>query len=275
VTLQIRNAENVELLRTDFQHRDEPNFAWKSAVAAFQALPGLRGFWPCSTLRYTAGNQVVDLSGQQNDLTNINASQFGYYDLAPIVTFDGVNQYLDRVDGGAANWGDILGTEAFITPAQRGMTFGGWFNIDSADIGNRVCLNTKGFAGVGTTSWWFEKQASDFLLFMVGTGAALPGIAGAATVTFDTWLFLVCRFVPATSLDLIVGEAGALTQVQQGAGVPAALLDTNVSFNIGSYGGGAGLWMKGSTSLHFLCATALPDVTIFSLYQQTRRMFYV
>ena len=240
----------------------------------FQALPGLRGFWPCSSLRYTLGNQVADLSAQQNDLTNVGPCWFGSEDLAPVVAFSGFNQYLTRADGGVGNWGDILGTEAFILPADRGMTFGGWFKLDSDSSGARQAIYTKGNGGVAATSWWLELQNTDILLLQVGTGAALPAIADSQAVTFDEWLFLVGRFIPSTSLDLIVGENGLRT-ASQGAGIPAALLDTNISVDIASYAAGTGLFMEGYASMLFLCATALPDVAIFSLYEQSRRLFFV
>ena len=98
MTVQIRNPEQIDLLLGDFQHRNEPNFAWRAVCSMFQALPGLRGFWPCSSLRYTLGNQVADLSAQQNDLTNVGPCWFGSEDLAPVVAFSGFNQYLTRAD---------------------------------------------------------------------------------------------------------------------------------------------------------------------------------
>ena len=59
---QINRDQVVTWLASIFQRRYEPNFAWKSACSAHQALPGLRGFWPMSG--YDDTGRATDLSGQ-------------------------------------------------------------------------------------------------------------------------------------------------------------------------------------------------------------------
>ena len=56
--------------------------------------------------------------------------------------------------------------------------------------------------------------------------------------------------------------------------IPAAttIRNTGDSFTIGN---AAGNVLDGRASMCFLCAAALPDVTLFSLYQQSRRLYYV
>ena len=130
---QIRNNEQVNLLRADFQARYEPNFAWKSAVSSILALPGLRACWPMSSVDYATASQARDVAGGGYHLGNVNSSLFGYAanTLIPCVTFNGTTQYLTRADGGAGNWADITGTEAYIAAGQRGLTLGAWVYLSS------------------------------------------------------------------------------------------------------------------------------------------------
>jgi len=75
---QIRNSEQVNLLRADFQARYEPNFALANAVSTILALPGLRAFWPLSSVDYATATQGRDIAGGGYHLTNNNTATFGY-----------------------------------------------------------------------------------------------------------------------------------------------------------------------------------------------------
>ena len=126
-TVSERNPELVDILRADFQARYEPNFAWGNTVSNHLALPGLRAFWPMSSVDQTAAARARDLSGIGNHLADNNTCDFAYSGLYPYVSFDGVNQYLNKADGGAGAWADIIGTEAYIAVPQQGLSMGGWF----------------------------------------------------------------------------------------------------------------------------------------------------
>jgi hypothetical protein len=127
--LQQRNPEMVELLRGDLQYRNEPNFHWKSCVSAFSALPGLIGLWPMSFVRRDSNtDRARDISGGGYHLTaSATNVRFNYTNLIPFVFFTAASStILSRADGGAANWADVLGTEAYIASANRGLTIGCW-----------------------------------------------------------------------------------------------------------------------------------------------------
>ena len=49
MSTQIRNAGMVSLLETDFIKRNEPGNLLGNIISTYQALPGLRGFWPISS----------------------------------------------------------------------------------------------------------------------------------------------------------------------------------------------------------------------------------
>ena len=263
---QVRNDEMLDAIRADVQFRYEPNFAWKSAVSAGLALPALRAFWPMSSVDYAAATQCRDVSGGAYHLTNNNSADFGYDNLIPYVEFDGTNQYLSRADGGAANWADITGTEAYV--AQPGLTLGGWFNFDSvAGAGAQRLLCKDTVANRQYSLYMLE--ATDTVRFEYFTGAAIQGISSVATVSATTWHFLVGRFSPSNDHTVVV-DGTILTAGHANASID----DTGAAFEIGRLGNNT-QYLAGKASLCFLCAAALSDAIVECFYQQTRAMYGV
>lgn len=270
---QKRNDELVGILKADFQARYEPNFAWKSAVSSFLALPGLRAAWPMSSVAYVQP-ECLDVSGNANHLQAAAALgnvTFGYDttpSLVPVAVFGGgANQYLFRADGGAASWADILGTETYIQAAQRGLTLGGWFWIDN--YATLMFLMAKDNNAGFRPYTLFSNAATQVITFRAGTGAAISAVNSAAQ-SARTWLFIVGRFVPSTTLDIYVNN----TKTSNPTAI-AALLDGADNFTIGEASGGGAWPFTGRAAMCFLCAAALSDSIITSLFHQTRAMFNV
>jgi len=268
--MQERNAQLVRLLSADLQLRYEPNFAWKSAISAYLALPGLRAFWPMSSVDYAAANRTRDLSGQGYHLTDNNTPTFNYDGLAPYVEFDGTNQYLSRADGGAANWSDITGTEAYIDIAARGLTMGGWFWFDT--LGDFESPMGKWNIG-GSRSYVLsmDTAANARMRFIVSVDCTAVSTVSATigTLATTTWHFLVGTFDP--SVDVILFH----NDVEYNLGsAPASICDSTADFTVGSRHGG-GLPIDGRASMCFLCAAYLSDAIILSLFEQTKAMFGV
>lgn len=266
---QTRPDEMIDVLRPYFQDRNEPNFAWKSACSAFLALPALRAFWPMSSVDY-ANPQARDIAGGGYHLTNNNSADFGYDNLIPYVEFDGINQYLSRPDAGVANWADVTGGELYIPVTQRGLTFGGWWKAD-AFAGPMVLLGKAG-AAAATISYFLDwnNAAGRPVRFYISDGLALDNVnlntnAGAPS----DWTFVVGRYDPSVEIKVWVNSTTNTNLV----GIPAALNDSVTEFSVGAAAGGAGSFLDGKASLAFLCAAALSDAIIFSLYEQTRAMF--
>lgn len=266
--MQKRNPELVDILRTDFQHRNESNFAWKSAVSAFQAIPGLRAFWPMSSVDYQ-NPAARDLAGGGYHLTNNNSANFGYNNLAPLCSTNGTNQYLSRADGGG--WADIRGTETFIVTAQLGLTIGGWFYIDSHDSDWEFLIGKSGNAA-GTRGYFLDNgNAPNYVArFIVSVDGTAETILPMEQLTVGAWEFVVGRFYPSTSLDGWVSG----TSYTLGAAIPASVFNNAQDFTIAARAGPLH-YCDMKSSLCFLSNCLVSDAIIFSLFQQTRAMFGV
>lgn len=262
MTVQIRNAEMVDLLKADFQHRNEANFAWRAACSMFQALPGLRGFWPMSS--FDENGDAFDLSEQDRVMGYHGDPVYNAYDLAPYIDLDGTGDYLDRTDEAGL---DITGIETYV--AIPGVTCGGWFWVDT--IGATQGLITKWDAA--QRSYTLEINAagepaghiSDDGSFDVGHH---DDITADDSITAQTWFFAAFTWSPTSTGIWVNGTE------KTAASTLASIHVGTADLWLGGYPGPASL-LTGYMSMVFLCAAQLPSVTLFSLYQQSRRMFYV
>ena len=264
--MQERNPELVDILRTDFQHRNEPNFAQKSVVSTFLALPGLRAFWPMSSIDFTEP-LARDVAGGGYHLSSVNGPVFGYDNLIPIVEFDGVNQYLGRASA-IGNWATVQGNEAHIIAAQRGLTLGGWVNTTT------IAAGTAGAVAkwdINNRSYLLVRSAGNIELYVSVNGAAALGPSSLA-IAVDTWYFIVGRWIPDAANSLLKLWVNSDTD-ENNIGAAATLFDGAAPFSVSFYEG-ANYW-SGKESMIFLCQLALSDALIFTLFQQTRAMFGV
>ena len=266
---QDRNDELMDALRAEVQFRYEPQFAWKSAVSQFLTLPALRAFWPMSAVLYQ-NPQALDMAPAAYHLTNNNVSLFGYDNLAPYVEFDGVDQYLSRADGGAANWADITGTELYIEPKQGGLMIGGWFWADSlaADASIIGKYNTVG----NQRAYEIRVLNTGALLCTVSVdGAALTSVTSTNSISTGEWFFAVLRFDPSTEVATFLNN----TKTTNVAAIPASIFDSTASFIVGARNNGVAALFNGRASMCFLCAAALSDAIVGQAFQQSRAMYGV
>lgn len=246
--------------------------------AAFSQLPALRGFWPMSSVDYTAANRGIDLSGQGNHLTDNNTVEFGYDGLAPYVHLTAANnEYLSRADGGAGNWADILGTETYIEAAYRGLTCGGWVYLGTTTGANRTIISKVDVAN--DWSYWLEfsnAAPANVFRFAMTPGGILAGLVlctSSVPISESQWYFVVGRFNPSTETAIFVNDTKDINAV----GIPAAIHNGIGDLRVGALDPGGGvpnLW-NGRVSMCFLCAAALSDDIILGLYERTRGMFGV
>lgn len=270
--IQIINTELIGLLESHFQPRYDSAFAWKSAVSAFLAIPGLVAFWPFSALRRDSNtDRVRDLSGGAYHLTANNTPAFGYTNLIPWGSFNGTNHYLSRADGGAADWADVTGTETYIESTQRGMTLGGWFRVDSHDSDWEFLIGKSGNAA-GTRGYFLDNgNAPNYLArFVVSVDGTAETILTMEQLTAGAWEFVVVRFDPSVALDGWVSG----TTYTLGAAIPASIFDNAQDFTIAARAGPLH-YCDMASSLCFLSACMVSDAIIFSLFEQTRAMFGV
>jgi len=256
------NDQLTNSLRGTFQDRYEPNFAWKSACSVFQALPGLRGFWPMSS--FNESGNAYDLSGQGRTLTYNGGPLYNWQGLAPYIAFDGTGDWLSRAEEAGL---DILGTESYVGGGVRGLTLGGWFLREDANISG-LMGKTDGVYAYHLDWGAVVANSYHFRIFDAGGTGYAASIAN--TDTFQ-WKFVVGRFIPSTEVKLFVNDA----TVSNVAGIPAAIRDTAANFLIGAVTTAPAADMLGRASMCFLCAAALSDTIILSAYEQTRAMYGV
>jgi hypothetical protein len=270
MAIQKRNDEQVALLAADFQQRYESGFSWRTACATYQALTGLRGFWPMSAIS-SAGN-AFDQSGNVRTLTYNGNPTYDFDGLAPYIRLDGTGDYLARTDEAGL---DILGTETFLAAGHRGLTLGGWFRPED-DTNTQMIMSKWGAAGGGQFSYVLELRGADagdpvrFGISDDGTNSdSVDSTTGYST---NTWHFCAGRYNDAdTGAELAVWNNEEMTTA---ATARAAIFNSNADFRIGARGDGTLLY-TGRASLCFLCAAALADATVWAIYQQTRALFKV
>lgn len=265
-----RHDLSVAQLSADFQRRYDAAFSWSRDISMHLGLPVLRGYWPLTSVFYTAaaGVAAADLSGQGNHLSNNNV--VFYYSTTGLPGFGrfvpAANGRLYRADGGAGNWADIIGTEAYVAAAQRGLTLGVWVNV--ANLPGATAYFISKVGGAGDRSYALATTAANQAYFTVWSAAgAQTGVAPATALTAGQWTFLAGRFVPGGNHSVWVD--GVRTDA---AGAPASLFDSTADFTLGAISGGGNYidaYMHGA----FLCACALSNAQVLSLYEQTRAMF--
>ncbi len=271
--MQERNPEMVDILRTDFQHRNEPNFAWKSAVSSVLAIPNLIAAWPMSVVRLdSATDRARDVSGAAYHLTDTNGVLFGYDNLVPYADFTGTNENLSRIDGGAADWADVRGNEGHIPAALRGLSLGGWFRTDTIAAG-AAGLISKWESGTNDRSWLLRRDGADIEFRISVNGIAGLGPATVTGISAATWYYIAARYEPdgaaATLTTWVNSDTGTAA-----IGAAATIFDSDATFRIGAYNGSSNVF-DGKGSLCWLSACALSDAIMFNLFQQQRAMFGV
>jgi len=265
--LQERNDQLVSLLGADFQLRYEPNFAWKSACTQYQALCALRGFWPMGPqIHATQADYVVDIACNYH-LANYHACVHHYDRLIQYVEFDGVNDYLYRPNTPQF---DITGAEVYV--ATPGLTLGGWFYVEDDAVDQ--CLMSKD-AGAPNKSYALYASGSvvnDPIQFFISDDGTNTDNVSYDGYVVDEWHYIVGRFNDA--------DAGAELAIWYDETKTTATTARNSiaiaagDFRLGSIQGVSDP-LNGRASLCFICASALSDTQIWSLFQQTRAMFGV
>lgn len=230
----------------------------RAIVDPVLALPGLRGCWPMSS--FNENGNAYDMSGQGRTLTYNGNPTYNFTGLVPYIDFDGTGDFLSRADEAGL---DIIGTENYVAAAARGLTFGGWFYPKTT---NKEVIMAKADNSTGPYALW-NDDGND-ILFRVRNAADAATFLVTIAITLSAWQFIVGRYDPSTELK-VWRNISTNTNVTN---IPASILDGNDTFCIGGY---AGAEFEGLASLCFLCAAALSDMIIESLFQRTRSLFGV
>ncbi len=250
--------DTVNILTPFFGRGPDP------VAARLLALPALRGAWVGSV---ASGGTWHDISGHGNHLAYNGDPQHDYYRLVPYWDLDGAGDYFNITDAASGNDFDVLGTEGYVAVAVRGLTLGGWFY---ADVDQTQGLMTKGDTNAANSAYELYLVAGGTAVFRVSNGAAYS----TTTITVPAsgaWLFLAGRYRVSVP-DVTIFYDGQSVTV---AGPAAPLNNSANDLMIGGFDGGAPpvFPLDGRASCCSLCAAALSDTIINSLYHQTKELF--
>lgn len=248
-TTAARKIDHLERKVRDF-YRLQRGYTLSDVFSAFQMLPGLRGFWPYSSIN-EAGT-AYDQSNQGRHLTNNNASPRAFLaNGMPYFTLNGTNQYWSRADEAGL---DITGQ----------LTFGGWFLPTT-----RNAYISK-LAASGNYSYMLDTDNNKARLIVSSTGANAPQVVSVADISTTNWNFIVGRFTPSTEQTVFLNNVKSSVTVGVVASIfnSAAILAVGARSTPGSYSAGFG-------ALIFICAVAISDYLEDRLFQVSRAFFGV
>ena len=268
MAIQIRNDESVALNSADLQPRYESGFAWRTACSIYQALPGLRGFWPMSA--FESGGNCFDQSGNGRTLTYNGNPAYDFDGLAPYIRFDGTGDYLSRASEAGLQ---IAGTETYVAAGHRGLICGGWFRPEDDTTNQSVIDKFYTVGQYGYTLALGGAVANDPPYFVISDdGTNFDSVISTVGYTTNTWYFVAARYNDAdTGAELAVWLNNTQTTAATARNSIFAGTD---NFGVGGKANGTTLY-TGRASMVFLCATALADATVWAIYQHTRALFKV
>lgn len=258
MTISQVNAELVDNLATFFPLRTEPNVAWGN-VGVFMQLPGLRGYWPMSSV--DENGDAFDLSGQGRTLTNNAGLLYGVNSLAPYaIPNEASAQYLTRPDEAGLKM-----TEA--------MTAGGYFQNTPVTSAGLISKFFQGGAG-NLRNYLLEHDSPIYRAYVSGTGTAGTTVSVTATVPTDTnWHLVIMRYTPSTELAIFVSDGDQLVKTVNTTSIPAVIFGAaTTDFSVGMYDNGGNV-MTGGAAQVFLSGVAISDLILNTLFYQTRALF--
>ena len=259
MTVQERNAELVKLLQADFQGRFEPQFAWAMLMETLRYAPGLRGLWSAGV--QTSGGNLIDQSGQGGPLVyNGNPFMSVYNEFVPIYEYDGIGDY-HLVATSATN--SIIGNEATIATARRGLSWGGIWRYDNLKADNF-------YLG----KWIGATNQRQFLLYSGNTGAMSANVSSTGannfsspsiTVAAGQYFMMMGRYTPSTEVKIFVNSQ---SQVNTTA-IPATLFAATSGVCLMAESGGGGP-LDGACAVAWLAASAWSDAFYSILYNYAK-----
>lgn len=252
-----RQRRTLEALNT--MEKDEAD-----ANSAFQAIPGLIGYWSFSVVQLSTGD-VYDLSGQGRDLTRNGTPTFYNNEKTSYATFNGTTDFFSRPDEADM---DITGTEIIFGSDDRGLTMGGWFRFKSLSLTQYLL------------SKFDSATERSFFLNLNSLGVLRGGISGDGINVYkalltpleNTWQFYVLRY-SSSNLEIklwINSESATET-----ASIPSSIHSGLAPFRISARESPEQSFFNGDASHVFFSANALSDATIEALYQKSRGLFGV
>jgi hypothetical protein len=259
-------TRQVKDLQTQVNNLVKPEKS-SDLISPFLDLPGLVGFWPMSSVQGSTGN-AYDLSGQGRTLTyNGNPTYNIYNNLVPYIDLDGTGDFLSRADEAGL---DISGTETIYASGVRGLTMGGYFWAVAAGAAQGLISKWNGAGNQRSYLVDIQGDGSAAVFVSVDGSAITSASSGAASVSAAAFHFVVGRFTPSSELAIFLDGVKTTNTTS----IPASIHSGTSALQVGAFNAGMSL-LTGRASHCFLCANALPDATVGSLFQRTRGAFGV
>lgn len=221
------------------------------ALASFMALPELRAFWPFNSVNEN-GQYIYDLSGQGRNLSNTGVTRSWTGAGVAYGIFNGSSAYLARASEAGLN----------ITGAQ---TWCGWFYATSLGTNNHLMGRSDGSTWTNT-GLKLEVYNGNTLL-NASTGASVAQVVGGAFST-SQWHFVAGRFTPSSELAVFIDGVKNVNTTS----IPASVNNPSVTTTIGATYT-PNQYLTGRAALCCVCAAALPDASLTSLYQTSAQCF--
>lgn len=275
-SVQQRNAEMVDILKTDFVHRIDTSYAWSRAVGLLSTLPCLRALYVGNAHKLTKAtnkNEVIDNILDINMTSpDGNYPMFGYQSYIPFMTFAAANtEYLAAVDNENHH---ILGTETDYV-LRPGLTFGCWLKpatVETGETGHKIPFGRWDSVGSnGAYALLHDHSTTNEFGFATRDSSNVVNVLhNPGSVEADKWYFLAAIWEPDELMMVIVNNIAT-----EFSGTPASVLsDADQGLSIGADGSGTVSSMfNGDICLAFLCASALYPPIIASIFQHTAPMF--
>lgn len=249
----------VDLLRPFFDHGPLP------MGARLLDLPALRGAWVASV---ASGGNWHDISGHSNHLTYNGNPEHTYSVLVPNWKLDGTGDFFSITDVASANDFDVLGTETYIAAAARGLTVLLWFYPE--ETGTVEALIAK-YGVAGSRAYRLTLTAADTVRMEFSDDCTDTDLVASSAISMGAWYFAAGRVRPSNFVDVFVGSSAGLEETNQ-ATVKASICNTGTDLNIGARAGGTEPF-QGRLALCAVCAAALSDTIIWTIYHMTKRYF--
>ncbi len=232
-----------------------------AVIGGLLALPGLRGLWIMSSSGPTGS--AYDISGQGRTLSpgGMGAISYGIDGLIPYAALDGA-VYLGRADEAAL---DITGD----------LTLGGLFRFNNAAIAAEVLL-AKWDASTNNRSYilFRDTAANDgHIIFRISAdGSTVAEANSSITGAQNTWYFIIGRFTAGAEMKIWINGIAATNTV----GIPASIYASNAALRLGATSAATpSWWFSGQAGLIFLCAFALPDRVIGTMFRDLRTLIAI
>ena len=241
---------------------------WGGAYGMFQNLLNLRGFWPMSAFNENA--HAIDFSSQSRNLTPNGGSPAGPTSnmlfAIPYAAFT-TDQYFSRTSEAGL---EITGTESWLADnALKGLTLGGWFYVTSlASAGYFIAKDD-----LSARSYGLYHQTDGSIRFgMFDSLSSYWEVVSSTNISINTWYFLVGRAaIGSGSRDVFIN---AVKTADTSLPPPTEISNAAADFCVGARSD-ATAFLNGNAALCFVCASALSDTVISTLFSQTRRRFGV